>query len=212
MISHDGKDYDVWLARKDLANTEHHEYGPWLRAAPFNPGKTPFIVVTGMGDGLGGTTKSSTPSTTKKPPEMAARPNGNNTSRPDYSENGGADRSQATDMETSDLGEHITSNLQKNSNPIIKIQEIDAAIGKFDSCGEHVNHKTEDTSRVSAHIEKPLSTSLPAHSQLIQEQEPHVTEVSAPLNPAIKTLRTWKKLARDNTMETEEIQYPTATK
>ena len=159
-----------------------------------------------------GTTKSSTPSTTKKPPETTARPNGNNTSRPDYGENGGADRSHATDMETSDLGEHITSNLQKNSNPIIKIQEIDAAIGKFDSCGEHVNHKTEDTSRVSAHIEKPLSTSLPAHSQLIQEQEPHVTEVSAPPNPAIRTLRTWKKLARDNTMETEEIQYPTATK
>ena len=30
--------------------------------------------------------------------------------------------------------------------------------------------------------------------------------------PANRTLRTWKKLGRDNTMETEATQGPTATK
>ena len=131
LISHDGKDCEVWLVRKDSANTKHHQYGPWLRATPFNPGKTPFIVVTGMGNGLGGTTKSSKPSTVEKPYEMAVRPNRNTNSRPDYNENGGADQTQATDMETSDLGKHITSNLQKNSNPIIKVIDSNPNLYSF---------------------------------------------------------------------------------
>ena len=59
VISHDGKECEVWLTRKDLEITEPHEYGPWLRVVPYNPGKTLFIVVPGMGDGLGGVSRPS---------------------------------------------------------------------------------------------------------------------------------------------------------
>ena len=53
LISHDGKDCEVWLAKENLEKTEPHEYGLWLRAPPYNLGKTPFIMVPGIGDGLG---------------------------------------------------------------------------------------------------------------------------------------------------------------
>ena len=58
MISHDGKDCEVWLAKENLEKTEPHEYGPWLKALPYNPRKTPFIMVPSMGDGLGGIPRS----------------------------------------------------------------------------------------------------------------------------------------------------------
>ena len=45
---------------------------------------------------------------------------------------------------------------------------------------------------------------MPAHAQTSQEQTPHVA--------ASKTLRTWKRLARDSSMETEISQGPTITK
>ena len=66
LISHDGKDCDIGLARKDTRNIEPHQYGPWLRAMPFNPRKIPFTMVSGIGDGLGGVSKSS-----KTPTETA---------------------------------------------------------------------------------------------------------------------------------------------
>ncbi|XP_030936712.1 uncharacterized protein LOC115961968 [Quercus lobata] len=78
MISHDGKDCETWLARKDSANIEPYEYGPWLRAAPYNPGRTPFIVVASLGDGLGGATKHSQPATTEKPSATTAKTRGEN--------------------------------------------------------------------------------------------------------------------------------------
>ena len=81
MISHDGKDYETWLARKDSTNIEPYEYGPWLRAVPYNPGRTPFIVVAGMGDGLGGSIKHSQPATTEKPSTTATRTPGENHER-----------------------------------------------------------------------------------------------------------------------------------
>ena len=45
---------------------------------------------------------------------------------------------------------------------------------------------------------------MPAHTQTSQEQAPHVA--------ASKTLRTWKRLARDSSMETKISQGPTITK
>ena len=44
-----------------------------------------------------------------------------------------------------------------------QIQEIDVAIGKYDSCEEHVDHSQADTSRVSANNVKQLTPSLLAH-------------------------------------------------
>ena len=71
-----------------------------------------------------------------------------------------------------------------------QIQEIDAAIEKYDSCEEHVDHNLADTSHVSTNSVKQLIPSLPAHPLA-----PHVTENSPSPSPANRTLRTWKRLA-----------------
>nr|POF17233.1 hypothetical protein CFP56_18349 [Quercus suber] len=92
-----------------------HEYGPWLRAMPFNPGKTPFTVVSGMGDGLEGATKSS-----NKPTETAVRSSEMNMTRPDPGEKEGADRMQHPDMETSETKALLMQKSQKISTPLNK--------------------------------------------------------------------------------------------
>lgn len=67
-----------------------------------------------------------------------------------------------------------------------------------------------DTSHTSANSEETSTPSQPAHTLLIQEQDTHVIESSFHL--ANRTLRTWKKLARDNIMDTETTQGPTTVK
>ena len=151
---------------------------------PFNPGKTLFTVVTGMGDGLGGATNSSNMPTVEKSSETADRPTRENTTRAELGEKGGADRAQATDMETTEIEAQITPKSRNNNTPLIEvidsnsnlstchtslvdfetqIQEIDVAIGKYDSCEEHVDHNQADTSHVSANNVKQLTPSLLAH-------------------------------------------------
>ena len=99
-----------------------------------------------------------------------------------------------------------------------QIQDIDATIGKYDICEEHVDHNPVGTSHFSANREKSLPPSLPAHPLIVQELASHVTEISPPPNSVNRTLRTWKKLARENIMETEitqgleTTQGPTASK
>ncbi|KAK7828355.1 uncharacterized protein CFP56_030356 [Quercus suber] len=99
LISHDGKDCNLWLARKDTGNIEPTEYGPWLRAMPFNPGKTSFTIVSGMGDGLGGASKPS-----KMTAEAVVHPTGTSTVESDLGEENGADRFQERNMETIKTG------------------------------------------------------------------------------------------------------------
>ena len=66
------------------------------------------------------------------------------------------------------------------------------------------------TSHDPASSAATIQSSLTAHTQINQAHAPHVAE-SSPL-PANRTLRTWKKLARDNTMDTETNQGPKTTK
>ena len=87
LISHDGKDCDLWLARKETGHTEPTEYGPWLRAMPFNPGKTAFLVVSGLGDGLEGASKPPKTATEKE-----NRPVGTDPVRCDSGERNGVDQ------------------------------------------------------------------------------------------------------------------------
>ena len=54
MVSYDEKECEIWLASKGSTPQEKQGYGVWLRAIPFNLGKTPFMIVLGFGDGLGG--------------------------------------------------------------------------------------------------------------------------------------------------------------
>ena len=108
MISHDRKYCENWLVRKDSANIEPHEYGPWLRAAPYNPGRTPFILVAGMADGLGGSIKHSQPATIEKPSTTATRTPGENHERSESGEEARADLERVTIMDIQDSGEQIT--------------------------------------------------------------------------------------------------------
>ena len=220
LISHDGKDCDLWLARKDSRNTEPTEYGPWLRATPFNPGKTSFTVVSGMGDGLGGASKQTTTKT-----DTEVRPTGTSTVRSDPGENNGVNRLQVPVTETSKTGAQSLPESQKSRSPInevitsksalytyhtdsidfdAQIQETDVALGTVDSCETHVASTSIDTSQVLASNDATVTPSMPDHTQINQKQAPHVA--------ANRTLRSWKRLARDSTMETEFTQEPTATK
>ena len=92
----------------------------------------------------------------------------------------------------------------------MQIQEIDIARGKYDSCENYVAPNLTDTSLTSANYAAMITPFQPTHTPITQEHVPHVVETS--FSPANRTLRTWKKLARESTMEIETSQGPTATK
>jgi len=54
MVSHDEKDCEKWLTGRGSEPVGVQGYGAWLTAAPYNPGKSSFTTISGMGDGLGG--------------------------------------------------------------------------------------------------------------------------------------------------------------
>ncbi|KAK7836938.1 hypothetical protein CFP56_021851 [Quercus suber] len=54
MVTHDEKDCEKWLAGNCSNRQNQQEYGAWLQAIPFNLGRSPYMTVSGMGDGLGG--------------------------------------------------------------------------------------------------------------------------------------------------------------
>ena len=149
----------------------------------------------------------------------------------DLGEKDGANQVQASNMETVETEAQITPESQNNStifnevissnpnlstchiNPVdfdVQIQEIDVALGKYDSCENYVGPNLIDTSLTLANNAATIIPSQPAHILISQEQVPPVAETS--FNPAKRTLRTWKKLARESTMETETSQGPTTTK
>uniref|UniRef100_A0A7N2N957 DUF4283 domain-containing protein n=1 Tax=Quercus lobata TaxID=97700 RepID=A0A7N2N957_QUELO len=47
---------DIWLGSKGSLSLEDQGYCAWLRALPYNPGKIPYTIVSGFGDGFGGPT------------------------------------------------------------------------------------------------------------------------------------------------------------
>ena len=56
MVFHEEKECEKWLAGKGSNSHEQQEYRAWLRATLYNLGKSPYTIVSGMGDGLGGFT------------------------------------------------------------------------------------------------------------------------------------------------------------
>ena len=56
MVSYDEKECEKWLAGKGSILQAKQEYVAWLWAIPFNPGKSPYTTVSGLGDRLGGAT------------------------------------------------------------------------------------------------------------------------------------------------------------
>ena len=54
LVSHDEKDCEKRFMNRSSGLEEKQGYGAWLRATPYNPGKSSYTTVPGMGDGLGG--------------------------------------------------------------------------------------------------------------------------------------------------------------
>ena len=54
MVSHDEKECKKWLAGKGSNSHAKQEYGAWLQATLYNPGKSPYMIVPGLGNGLSG--------------------------------------------------------------------------------------------------------------------------------------------------------------
>ena len=74
----------------------------------------------------------------------------------------------------------------------------------------------DNTSVGDSHVppisEKQLASSILAQSLVTHDQIYHVTENSPSPNQGSRTLRMWEKLARENPMETDSPQSPTAKK
>ena len=197
LISHDGKDCEVWLAKKNVEKIEPHEYGPWLRALPYNPGKTPFIVVPGMGDGLGGDPRPAQRPTNAKSFEMSSKSTGVSSAGSDLGKKNDVEVRNGKKKEPRNTGEQITQTGRDSCNQIFEviisnsnltsfhtdtadfetqIQEIDSEISKFDKCEAHMDSTLVGASQVPPFNEKNLAPSM--QTLVNQEQNHHVTENS----------------------------------
>ena len=154
LVTHDEKECEKWLAGKGSNHQVQQEYGAWLRATPFNPGRTSYTTVSGMGDGLGGVTE-----------KTAGQKNGVAMETPLVASQGepspagvsnchsNVDSPRASHMETADIVEDSVRNSSSSLSPIIQIfnspnpapahnrqydfekqiEEIDSALNMFDS-------------------------------------------------------------------------------
>ena len=128
-------------------------------------------------------------------------------------------------MEKFKIGVQLSPESQKNCSPInevttsksilstyhtdsidfdAQLQEIDVALGTINSDENHVASSLIDNPQVLANIDATVTPLMTAHAQTSQEQTHHVA--------ANRTLRTWKRVARDSSMETEISQGPTTIK
>ena len=219
------------MAKRDSEKTEPHEYGPWMRALPYNPGKSPFVVVPGIGDGLGGVPKPTQRSNHGKSTETVINSAGEEQVRYGSGKKDGAEHNNAEKWETSDSREQTSLNGQESRNPLsevsisnsnlttcltnnaafeAQIQELDLEINKFDKQEARV-----EIDSIVAPLATPTNEKRPTPSMQnleAQDQAHHMMDNSLPFVQGSKTLRTWKRLARDNPMETDPPQIPTAKK
>nr|POE68212.1 hypothetical protein CFP56_29020 [Quercus suber]POE68872.1 hypothetical protein CFP56_64972 [Quercus suber] len=193
--------------------------------------KTPFVVVPGMGDGLGGAPNSTQFPNIRKSIEMVIKSTGEKHGRSESREKDDADLRNGENWESRASGEQISLNGRDYRNPIsevsisnsnlnafhidnvafeAQIQELDSEISKFDKCERHVENSSVDAPIVPPINEKQLTPSMQALAT--QDQIHHVTDNFPPSNQGSKTLRTWKRLARDNPMETDPLQSSTTKK
>ena len=128
-------------------------------------------------------------------------------------------------MENSETGAQLSPESQENRSPInevitsksslftyhtdpidfdAQLQEIDVALGTINDKENHVASSLIDNPHVLAKTEATATPPMTAHAQTSQELTHHVA--------AIKSLRTWKRVARESTMETEISQGPMNTK
>ena len=219
------------MAKRDSEKTEPHEYEPWMRVLLYNPGKIPFVVVPGIGDGLGGVPKPTQHSNHGKSPETVINSAGEKQVRFGSGKKDGAELDNGEKWETRDSREQTSLNDRESRNPIsevsisnsnltacltnnaafeAQIHELDLEIKKFDKQETHVENNSVVVPLATPTNEKPLTSSMQNHEA--QDQAHHVMDSSLPSVQGSKSLRTWKRLARDNPMETDPPQSPTAKK
>ena len=59
LVSHDDKDCGRWLSSKGTLAIESQEFGAWLQAPIFNPGKKNVVIVEGSGEKVHGVSSRS---------------------------------------------------------------------------------------------------------------------------------------------------------
>nr|POE93752.1 hypothetical protein CFP56_30522 [Quercus suber] len=144
---------------------------------------------------------------------------------------GGVDLRNEKNKETRDPGEQITLKGREYGSPLnevsisnsnltafhtdnvafeMQIQELDLEISKFDKGDAHVEHTSVGVSQAPPTNEKQVAPSMQTFEPL--DQPHHVTECSPSSNQGSQTLRTWRRLARDNPMKIDQPQSPTAKK
>ena len=226
MVSHVDKECEIWLANKRKSLAAKQEYGAWLRSTPYNPGRTPYTTVPGMGDGFGGSDKNAQEFHSNPEPDRADMLTGVGEVQADPKGGNGMDFPQASHMEMKEIREdtpwpndiYNAPNLEVNvSVPNLfsshtklpdfetQIQEIDMELGKFDHQNSELFPKTANIPHVSASPEKELEISLNVREATSQDPHPHVTELNDPSSTECMTLRRWKKLARDVPMQTDPL-------
>ena len=218
MVSHEEKECEKWLAGKGSNPHKKQEYGAWLRATPYNLGKSPYTTVAGMGDGLGGFTTQSYAEKTRVAEEPSpATQDGEPVPVQSSNVQVNADLHQVSQMDIADSTEDLAQISRPNLSPFNRvinsipnsspshirlqdfekqIEEIDSALVKFDSHAPPIINKPTVTPTHAESVGDKSKGIIDTHGDVANNNTTHVTiQNNSHENHA---LRTWKRLARNN--------------
>ena len=107
MVSHVDEECEIWLANKGKTPAAQQEYGAWLHSLPYNPGRTPYTMMPGMGDGFGGLDKNDQASHLTSEPNREDTLIGDGEIQAALEGGSGVDFPHASDMETMEVREDL---------------------------------------------------------------------------------------------------------
>ena len=93
------------MANKGKSLAAKQEYGAWLHSTPYNPGRTPYTTMPGMGDGFGGSDKNAQEFHSNPEPDRADMLTGVGEVQADPEGGNGMDFPQASHMEMTEIRE-----------------------------------------------------------------------------------------------------------
>ena len=228
MVSHEEKECKIWLARKGPNSHEQQEYGAWLWATPYKPGKSSYTTVSSMGDGLGGFTSQHYANKTSRAEEPPpATPHGEPASVQSSNVQVNADLHQVSQMDTADFTEDLVQILHPNLSPFNRvinsipnfspshirsqdfenqIEEIDLVLMKFDSHAPPIISEPTITPTHAKPVGDNSGDFIDTQGDVANSNPTHVTiQNNTHDNHA---LHTWKRLAKNNiTPETPNNHY-----
>ena len=233
LVSHDEKECEKWLTNRGFGSEEVQGYGAWLKATPYNPGKSSFTTVSGMVDGLGGLNANNTieqlaksrkkplvhtQSTSQTQPITESQPsvNSQNGLNMDMAKN--RDVPQQISCKNSSQNPQVINNI-----PIIypsphpkdfesQIKEIDVALKKFESHDYSTPNKTVGSSIFTTSSGDNLRVNVDRVDNGEYQNEAHVDNQPLPIIPYTIELKKWKKLAHNIPKTDAGTQNPVAVK